>query len=494
MIGGIRARLLLLVGLAIVPLFLFAVFQGLEERRRAAARERADARRLVLLFAAQHERVVSSARRVLFVMAQAPAVRAPNAAACSQLFRDVLADSPEYSNLVLADAQGNVTAAAYPTAITAEDRALLIRARASTFAVGPILTLGNTHFPTLGFAHAVPAEGQEPRPVLLARAGMRWVADEFRVAGLEALTRVTLWGPSGRILLRYPDPEGFLGRDASTSEVWKAIVATGGEGTTEAAGGDGVRRLYGFTKLTGESGEGRIIISLGVPIDVAFADLRRLERRNLFVLVLVTALGAASAWLGGERLVRLFGGLQRMAERDALTGLANRRRLLSVGQDEHRRARRLGHPLAALMLDLDHFKQVNDRHGHGAGDDVLRETARRIQGTVREIDLAARYGGEEFAVLLPDTTLEKALHAAERIRLAVEAAPVVTRKGPVPVTLSAGVAVLDDEGELASLFEAADAGLYAAKAAGRNRVATAPAPGVPRALTGSTITRAGGEA
>ena len=182
--------------------------------------------------------------------------------------------------------------------------------------------------------------------------------------------------------------------------------------------------------------------------------------------------------LGGERLVRLFGRMERMAERDALTGLPNRRRLFEVGQDEYRRARRYLHPLAAVMIDVDHFKAVNDRLGHGAGDDVLREVARRLQATLRATDLAARYGGEEFAVLLPETTLETAREAAERIRLAVGEAPIKTRRGPANVTLSAGVAVLDEQmQELKALLEAADAALYAAKGAGRNRVSTAPASG-----------------
>jgi diguanylate cyclase (GGDEF)-like protein len=182
--------------------------------------------------------------------------------------------------------------------------------------------------------------------------------------------------------------------------------------------------------------------------------------------------------LGGERMVRLFGRMQRMAERDTLTGLPNRRRLLEVGQAEERRARRYGHPLAAVMIDLDHFKAVNDQLGHGAGDGVLREVAHRIKATLRATDLAARYGGEEFAVLLPETALETALDAAERIRLAVSEAPIETRHGPVTVTLSAGVAVLDEyPRELKHLFEAADAALYAAKAGGRNRVSSAPASG-----------------
>ena len=120
-----------------------------------------------------------------------------------------------------------------------------------------------------------------------------------------------------------PDPEGYLGRDASWSEVWKAILATGGEGTAEAAGGDGVRRLYGFTRMGDQANRAEVFLSLGVPTDVAFADLRRLERRNLLVLALVTTLAVGLTWLGGERLlVRLFGRMQTMAERDSLTGLS----------------------------------------------------------------------------------------------------------------------------------------------------------------------------
>jgi diguanylate cyclase (GGDEF)-like protein len=469
-------RLLLLVALATGPLFVFTLYQGLEERRRAGVRERGEARRLVQLFAAEHRRVVSDAQRILFLLAQGPTVRRGEREACMGLFRSVVEASPGYANVLLTDREGNVAAAAHHGGVTVEDRVLLDAARASTFAVGPIRLVGSAPFPTFSVAHVVPADGRAPERLLLATLDLGWVAKEMAVAGLGELTRVTLWDASGRILLRHPDPEGFLGRDASTSELWRTVQATRGEGTAEADGGDGVRRLYGFTRLTGGANGDGPVLALGVPTDVAFGPLRRRARRNLLALALVTALAAGVAILGGERLVRLFGGMQRMAERDALTGLANRRRLRAAGEHEYRRARRFGHPIAALMLDLDHFKQVNDRHGHGAGDDVLREVARRIRAIVREIDVPARYGGEEFAVLLPETGLDTAREVAERIRRAVAETPIATRQGPLAVTLSAGVAVLDSGGgDLGTLLGAADAALYQAKAAGRNRVAVASA-------------------
>jgi diguanylate cyclase (GGDEF)-like protein len=465
--------LLLLVALAAGPLFLFILYQGLEERRRAGVRERDEARRLVRLFASEHRRLMSDARRTLFVLAQGPTVRRAEREACTSLFRSVVEASPAYANVLLTDREGNIAAAARPGAVAAEDRALLDAAAGSGFALGPIRLARSASFPTVRVAHVVPAEGRGPQRLLLATLDLGWVARESTVAGLGELTRVTLWDASGRILLRHPDPEGFLGRDASTSEVWRAVQATRGEGTAEADGGDGVRRLYGFTRLTGEA-DGPVL-AIGVPTAVAFAPLRRLERRNLLVLALVTALAVGASLLGGQRLVEMFGRMQRMAERDALTGLANRRRLRAAGDHEHRRARRSGHPLAAVMLDLDHFKRVNDRHGHGAGDDVLREAARRIKAAVREMDVAARYGGEEFAVLLPETDLQTARDVAERIRLALASAPIDTRQGPVAVTVSAGVATLDGRAGLGALLEAADAALYQAKAGGRNRVAVASA-------------------
>jgi diguanylate cyclase (GGDEF)-like protein len=481
-VSGIRARLLLLVGLALGPLFVFTLYQGLQERRRAAVRERVDARRLVRLFAADHGRVIADAHQLLSVLALVPVVQRGDPETCARLFHDVLAGSPDSENLLLADVEGIVVASAQPASLDAEDRALVALAEASPFAVGPIRFAGPATVPTFSVVHAVSTDPRAPKRVLVTKVAMRWVAREVAVAALDAPTRVTLWDSSGRILLRLPDPEGALGRDASTSEVWQSMLATRGEGTAEAAGDDGVRRLYGFTRLPGEGDIGGAFLSLGVPIDVAFADLRRFERRNLLILAVMTALAAGVGLLGGERLVRLFGRMQRMAERDSLTGLPNRRRLIEVGQAEQGRARRYGHPLAAVMIDLDHFKAVNDRLGHGAGDDVLREAAHRIQATLRATDLAVRYGGEEFAVLLPETALETAWEAAERIRLAVGEAPIKTRRGPVTVTLSAGVAALDEHtGDLKRLFEAADLALYAAKAAGRNRVSSASPSGLGRA-------------
>lgn len=174
------------------------------------------------------------------------------------------------------------------------------------------------------------------------------------------------------------------------------------------------------------------------------------------------------------KLSESFAALRQLATVDALTGLLNRREFDRLLKEEQERAVRFTQPLSLLLLDLDHFKQVNDTHGHPVGDQVLHAIARRIVANVRSVDRVARYGGEEFAVVLVQGAPEFAVSAAERIRAAIAAESVVTSGGLVlSVTASIGVATLPVHGETPeTLVAAADKALYAAKSAGRNRVAS----------------------
>ena len=138
------------------------------------------------------------------------------------------------------------------------------------------------------------------------------------------------------------------------------------------------------------------------------------------------------------------------------------------------RARRFGHPLSALMLDIDQFKQVNDLHGHAAGDQILKIVARCLMTLVRDIDIVARYGGEEFVILLVETELTGAQMLAERLREQVANTVVITDQGPLGVTISLGAAsTLVDSDGIDTLLVRVDGALYAAKRAGGNQVAVA---------------------
>jgi diguanylate cyclase (GGDEF)-like protein len=177
--------------------------------------------------------------------------------------------------------------------------------------------------------------------------------------------------------------------------------------------------------------------------------------------------------------LRRLGTLERENVTDALTGLRNRRAFDRRWGEELARARRIGQPLAMLVVDVDHFKRINDEYGHKAGDAVLAAVARVLLEVVRETDIAARYGGEEFAVIAPYTRPEAAFRLAERVRQAVEerAAGALGAAGASrKVSVSIGVAGCDNAAlSCERVFERADAALYAAKQDGRNRVVLAPA-------------------
>jgi two-component system cell cycle response regulator len=175
----------------------------------------------------------------------------------------------------------------------------------------------------------------------------------------------------------------------------------------------------------------------------------------------------------GDAAGRHLEELARLARTDALTGLPNRRALEEELSRAAARAARAGTPLSVLVLDVDRFKQVNDRYGHAAGDAVLAAVASRGAAALRAGDLMARIGGEEFAVLLPGADLERAREAAERVRAAVSAAPIAADGLSLEVTTSLGCAELEaGEAGGRGLLARADAKLYEAKRAGRNRVSS----------------------
>jgi diguanylate cyclase (GGDEF)-like protein len=174
-----------------------------------------------------------------------------------------------------------------------------------------------------------------------------------------------------------------------------------------------------------------------------------------------------------EALQRASEQLEKLAMHDPLTGLANRRKFAERFEYEMARVDRLRTPPSLLMVDIDHFKSINDQHGHLAGDACLKALAALLAESVREVDLVARFGGEEFVVLLPETSVVQSLLAAERMRRAVQAQPIGIGDGapPVAVTISVGAATAAGAAlTLDEILASADEAVYRAKHAGRNRV------------------------
>lgn len=162
---------------------------------------------------------------------------------------------------------------------------------------------------------------------------------------------------------------------------------------------------------------------------------------------------------------------EALARRDELTGLNNRRAFFHDGELVLNQAKRYDHPLSLIMLDVDYFKQVNDTHGHAAGDDVLEALADVLRKHAREVDIQGRLGGEEFALILPETTLPDAVAMAERLRTEIENTTVSSAKSDIRFTASFGISALrSPQASLENLINEADDALYLAKRKGRNRV------------------------
>lgn len=162
--------------------------------------------------------------------------------------------------------------------------------------------------------------------------------------------------------------------------------------------------------------------------------------------------------------------IHRMTVTDGLTDLANRKQLDSLLEEEIPRAQRHGRDLALLMIDIDHFKSVNDTHGHLTGDSVLRGLAAILQRRLRPSDRLGRYGGEEFCAILPETPLHNAAKIAEDLRALVEAHAFIAEDKDIRVTISVGAGVLQQGMVVADLYRTADEMLYKAKRSGRNKV------------------------
>jgi diguanylate cyclase (GGDEF)-like protein len=282
---------------------------------------------------------------------------------------------------------------------------------------------------------------------------------------------VTLRGAELAIIARFPPPPGRAAIETVPRTLRELVDQGEISGTFhERSSVDGVERTYSYRRVAGYP----MHITVGRSTEEYLGHWRRdmgvvaLLAAVLFTVTIGATVMVDRAWRRQRRVAAL---LERQAHTDELTGLANRLRFFEMAEAELARARRYDAALSVLMLDIDHFKEVNDVHGHRAGDRVLQQLARTCLEVLRNVDVVGRVGGEEFAILLPETALEGAVEVAERLREAVACAEVTRAEGvPLRITVSIGVAVLAGAANLDTLMSRSDAALYDAKHQGRNRV------------------------
>ena len=282
---------------------------------------------------------------------------------------------------------------------------------------------------------------------------------------------INLLNTDGQLLARQPSrtQDSQIGSNYAERPNFKRILSEQSGSFTARSSSNGKPRMYTFARVA----QLPLIVLVVHSAEDVFESWRRTA---ILVSVATGGLCVGILWLTlllGRELRRrqeAEQGLATLAATDSLTGLANRRRLDQVLRQEWARAQRNRKPLAVLMVDVDHFRAFNQRHGHAGGDHALREVAKTIEACIRRpADVAARYGGEEFQVVLPETDLSGAQMLAERIRSSVEAlAPFADDAHSV--TVSIGIGLSGTQHDLAKVLGAADEALYRAKAKGRNRV------------------------
>jgi diguanylate cyclase (GGDEF)-like protein len=260
-----------------------------------------------------------------------------------------------------------------------------------------------------------------------------------------------------------PVSETILGAAFRDGYIQQSDVPAGSTLCAWARRPDEVRSQAAIPLRSGDAVIGVLVIASGTPRELTDA-----ERDRLHVIANQASLALQNALLHEE--------LERLSVTDRLTELYNHGYLHQRLDEELERSVRFGHRLAVIMLDIDGFKQFNDRYGHPKGDEVLKTVSSIITQNLREIDVAARYGGEEFVIVLPETDAAGALAVAERVRVSMERHPHITDGGDeaVSLTVSLGVAAYPTHASSVSgLIEAADQAMYDAKRAGKNQVALA---------------------
>jgi diguanylate cyclase (GGDEF)-like protein len=518
-----RARILVLVILAALPALGLTVYSAVERRKSEETQARAELRRLVKLAAMQQLQVVEGARQMMAASSQILLMLLEDKPRCTQYFAALLAqNSGTYHSMGLFAESGNLlcNAATWRDKVYGGDR-LYFRLAKETgqFAVGEYQIGRVTGNAGINFGY--PVKDAENRVRAVAFAGLdlqnlRKMAEDTPLPPEGILSVIDV---KGTILARNPPLNDHIGKKLWNQQVIESVLA-GREGVLEAKGEDGVDWLLAH-EVVAKNPDGafplRVLVT--VPLKRVFEEANRALVRDLLGISLGTVFLLVGVWFGAEWfMLRKFRGLLRAADRmrggdlnartgirygeeelsqlarafddmadalqqreqrlqeqaisDPLTGLYNRRYLNEFLPRELARSGRNGTPVAVMLIDLDHFKRVNDSFGHEAGDIVLTAIGALLREKVRGSDIACRYGGEEFALVLPETSEEPAARRAEDIRVAIsslELSHAGTRMGKV--TASCGIALFPDHADdTDTLLRVADVALYAAKGAGRNRV------------------------
>lgn len=531
-----RARIALLIVLSALPILILAVYSGVMQRDAAERSERQELRLIAELTAKRPELLIKSVQQLLFAIGGHVDHLLTNREECHRYFQRLLPEgSGLYRSMGLIQPNGDIFCSSIVSksgdAVNVKDRShFRMAVQSGEFSVGEYQIGRVTSAQGVNFAYPVMDESGRLQAVVFAGLNIGTFIEqgESRREGLRSsISRVvTILDRNNVVLAQYPGSQARPGEKYPNPLVVEALSRPGNSlfATTDQ---EGVSRLYAVEHV-GMNPDGiaplRVIVS--TPSHMIFAEADQTLLRTTIGILGITILLVVVAWFGAEFLVlrrirtlldvadrirtgdlsartgfgagteeltRLGSALDAMAQElqirdselraamhrlnhqaatDQLTGLPNRRYLWEALGAELMRARRKQTPLAVMLLDIDHFKRINDRWGHEAGDLVLKNVTYAIRAVVRGSDIVARHGGEEFVVVLPEAAEDIALARAEAVRVEI-AGLKLTYGGQSlgTITASFGVVVSRKLSETAEgLVRIADQAMYEAKQGGRNRV------------------------
>lgn len=512
---SLRTLVVLLVLAAVTPALILIFYTASDQRRAAEEHVQAEALRFARIASAQQQRFIEGARQLLVALAKLPEVRHAQGDACTSAFADLLSAFPFYANLGVIDAEGMIVCSALPfnRPLSAAHRTYFQRALATReFAVGDYQIGSITKRATINFGYPVLNARGGVHAVVFAAMDLAWLNHLAAEANMPVGSALTVIDRQGAVLVRYPETDGWVGRQIGDQGFLHTVLAQG-EGVTTAREPDGVEHLVAFTPLSEVPEAGYAYVSIGIPRKAAFADADQTLRRNLVGLGLVWVLALAAAWAGCDvfllrrvnaivaatrrlsagdlgartglpssdselgQLARAFDematSLQRQtaavahqATHDLLTQLPNRALLHDHLEQAIKLAQREQTSVALLLLDINLFKEINDTLSHRNGDLLLQQLGPRLRRVLRESDLIARLGGDEFAVLLPDADIEQAVVVAQKV-LDVFQEPFPLGEATVTVGAGIGIAIYPLHGDSADqIMQRADVAMYVAKEAG----------------------------
>ncbi len=526
-----RGRIVLLVVLAAVPALALTAYSTWDERARAEFEDRDDLRRLATLAAQRQEQIIAGARQTLVAISLAPSSVQDDQARCNEFLAKLLRaeTSGIYHSMGIYNADAVLVCNAVPWQgkVVSPDRLYFQLPMATgKFAIGEYQVGRVTKRQGINFGYPITDSADDILGVAFVAVDLDSLNRLAASTPLPDEGIVTVVDRNGVVLARHPAKSERVGKKFQNPQVLQKVLS-GRSGVFQMQATDGLERLWAYeTVADNPDGVIPLRVLVSIPMNVVFADANRAFIRNLIGIALATALLLIAAWYGTEifvlrkvrvllkaasrvhagdlsartglpregeelsqigaafdemtqalqdrdvELKQVLGKLSDQATTDPLTGLYNRRYLMDFLHRELERARRGATPVAAILLDLDHFKRINDTFGHAAGDLVLTEIAGLLKRHIRGSDIVCRHGGEEFVLVLPGASLEGARQRAENIRNLVKSFDLKYHDQPLgTITASLGVALFPDhaaEGE--SLLHAADEALYDAKGAGRDRV------------------------